>query len=633
MKKLFYFIVIIFLINGIISQSDELGSIPTKTQKLDQTIQEETSIGESIGLTSDKNDNIKVKNVKITRGESDTNTKITSLPGSSIKIKGDDGVEREYSLEKLDIKSSSGQTSTKDGEIVLDKNGNIVEAIFTVGKTGKFKFGDDDEIELPKGTGVIFKNGVVQIALPADNSKVPTPTKITGKGEQKITFEFSSRDPNGLVLENKERFQGILKYSDSKFYFDKDVNLGSLLIKNQNNVKTYLDFKGEVSTSYDSAYISMNREAGKIVIGQNGGIEGPSVMFNPDPTNPYGVWVENDDHFAVKALGEPKSSYLAISKRDSTGLVPRGEMVGGVAINEDNAGIYTKDNGVYLKNNGRVITGLVNDGKGLTTIPIELAMYNYVDGKLVPISKEGNIAVISNRVEIGYGPNPDNIMGSAYYKDYPVITRKVSNRINYNYVEFSEKGFENYARIPLTMDSYSRGKMTPDKFRMLIDIVDSATPNTMKNLKSEGIDVVRAVRGSAMGVIAWGGPGGIQIQYRNLDPGTIRHEMVHAATLGKGSRFWNEWESVGGGSIARTSSYGRTNEMEDAAEYGGEFIYKSPDYTKTLLNGKYGKYYRAKLAVLAKHDVISMNDYNLHMSYAGLETGPESINKYIGEAK
>ncbi|MFA5857423.1 MAG: hypothetical protein WC867_08735, partial [Candidatus Pacearchaeota archaeon] len=347
------------------------------------------------------------------------------------------------------------------------------------------------------------------------------------------------------------------------------------------------------------------------------------------------VWVENDDHFAVKALGEPKSSYLAISKRDSTGLVPRGEMVGGVAINEDNAGIYTQNNEFYKKTNGRVLTGLVADGKGTTTIPIELEVFNNVDGKLVPISKEGNKVVISNRVEIGYGPNPDNILGSSYDKDFPLLTRKVSNRINYNYVEYSEKGFEQYSKMELSMDGFYEGKMTPDRFRMLIDLVDELPDYARKSLNEIQLHRVATMGGSV--AAAWGGVGTIEIGGKYFSPDIIKHEATHSATLGN-SELINEWVPLFGGTrsrsvVAPVTGYGATNWKEDMAETGA-FIYKSPEYTKAYLSSEErGKYRRAKIALLAKHGVISTDLYNKHMANAGYETGPDSYEKYISEVR
>lgn len=626
-KIIIYFICILlisilaFNINADITPGDTKTEVADKTidktssgtglDAIDKEVKEEKDISSDLGLEKNK---IYGQNLKLFRNKGDKKTRVLMDSQGILKING----ETYSSLGEVKYKEN-GQEITKTPQISIDSNGKIVEEYFTVGKEGKYFFGNE-EINLPQGSKVVFKDGVARIAIPA-KGKISAPKSIDNK-DGESSFYYSMQDNSLIPLLNGDGFYGELGYKKGNWFFDKDVKIGSLEIKNPGNALTYIDFKGEINSNYDGAYISIDKTNGKIVIGNNGQKDGPAIKFLKD--NSYGLLIQEKDHFSVKALADPEKSYLIIKDRTKEGLVPLGTSLGRIAINEDKASAEIIDGKLWLFPKETRITEF-GDQAGTTTVPFELNPNKLVDGKSVLTSDKGFKFVFSNSRQMGYGVNPSDIKGEAYNAKYPLLKRRVSNQIYYNYP--SIESFQKVFGIPVKFrDDYSRQKMTEDKVLMLMDMANGLTPTSRKWLQEDGITVASRAGG---GAIAWGWAGGIKVAADHLEPGTVRHEMSHAASLGRGGSFDNGWYVVGGGKVAFTSNYGTTNADEDLAEYGGEFLYK--DTRELLTTNRYAKYYRAKLAYLTKTQVFTQQDFDLHMSRAGLETGPAAVDKYIRE--
>jgi len=610
-------------------------------------IETEENIGGFVGI--EKNEQIVAKGVDLSRVGGKTT--VNFRQGGYVKIKTSDGKEIAYSeLQKLDGVKKDGKEITMEPQITLNEKGEVIGAAFTTGADGEYIFGDQ-KVSLKKGTRVYFDKDSNKVNLGvSEDSQLTAPTKVDVKDPAKkdLIFSYQASGKGNLNL-NGYKFSGAsLNYQNGNWFFeDKEVKIDDSLIarRTSSGIRTYLDFNGKASKDYQGSYISMNKNDKTIVIGTNTNDDSPAVMFTAN--NPYGIFMESGDHFAFKVLGDGKASYAMISDKDrsSKGFIPEMKIVGSVAVNEDNAAVGTllKDGNFYKKINGVFIEEFKEfAGKGV--VPVDISAYKLNEkGEEIPVSISKisvagkqqdypNKFVISNKGEIGVGPNPMWIAGNAYDKDYPLLTRGVSNRVSYNYIQYTKAGFEKYTGLKLSMDSYAASKMTPGKYRMLIDFSNTLTPLNKKYLEE-----IEIVADAGDGAIAWGGPGGIRIQADNLDPNTLRHEATHAITLGR-SGFQNAWESVGGGSVAFTSGYGRTvskdgHNYEDVAEYGGEFIYKSSAYTSQYLTGGNGKYYRGKMAVMLKYDIIDRGTFNYHFANAGLATDDASIQKYINEAK
>lgn len=631
MKKLIIILTLFILLGVLVINAAEstTNTASTGTTRIEKDIGDtETPIGNIIGNFGAEDFIVKNANIVKEKGL----TRITFKDKGFIRIRySKDDVVTYTDLKKININGKD-----EDPQLVFNEKATIVGAQFTAGKEGDYYF-KNEKIHLPEGARFYLKDGKAEVVLPANTKIESFKSSLVDLKKEGIDFSLRFLDNSPIVFSSGDKFTGELRYKNSMFYFNKDAKINELTIKNTKSVDTYLDFTGK-PLDVNGAYISINKAEKTIVIGTNTKDNGPGVMFGKD--NPYGLLIQDTDHFAVQAIGSNKKSYIMITDKDrgSKGLIPKAELVGHVAISQDNkaVGTYLQDDRFYVRINGKFIEGF--DG-GATTVPIEISAFKWNEKNekvSIDIDKPGWGIVVSNNLELGYGPEAGYIRGSAYSKDYPLMTRAVSNRVVYNYVEYSKKGFEDYTKllgtpIPLTLDSYAASKMTPDKYRMLIDIVTSLTPTSRKWLQEDGI----RIQATASGALAWGWPGGLKIRMDALDPGTLRHEMGHAASLGRGGSFYSEWASVGGGSVAFTSNYGSSNEDEDVAEFCGEFLYKNTQ--QTLTSSRNAKYYRGKMAVLAKYEIISKEEFYTHFSRAGLlnsgESVDQAIQRFINEAR
>jgi hypothetical protein len=598
----------------------------------------ETPVGNYIGL--DKNKDNQIIGKKLRLEQKDGQTTITLKEGGYIKLKTTDGKEIIYqNLKKLEGVKIEGKDVNYDSPtIVIDKNGVIKEAYFTTGEGPKEYVFGNERVTLPQGSKVYFKDGKLSIGV-ADGTKLSKPELVDKSKEDRLKTVYSTVDGGSLILDNGLSIKGgkVIYDKEGLGFSGKEVSFGKLVTRNKDSDQiTYLDFEGKPS-KVNGAYISMNEKEGILVVGSNIDKPGPAVMLTKD--NAFGMVIEPTGHFAVKALGGKgvEGSYMIISNKDRIkyDLVPEITIVGNVAYNDDNSGKGTYlagDDNYYLHVGGKVVDEFA-DIQTTTTTAHQLRAFKKEGDKLVDIYGSENYFVTSNKHEMGYGPDPAFIRGAAYDKRYPNLARSVSNRVSYNTVAWTEKGFEDYTKrighpIRLDLDSYSQSRMTPDKYRMMIDFVNSLPEN--KNYLKE-IQIHQRATMGGYDALAWGGPGTIEIRFDRLNAAIIRHEATHSATLSKGSSFWGAWSSVGGGSTGGiVSSYATENAGEHASEFVGYLLY-NPERSATLLK-KYSVV-RGQFAVLAKTGVITPQDYAYHMSNAGLDSSSASMDKYIQEAR
>jgi len=581
------------------------------------------------------------------------NLKITLNEGGLVKVNLADRTEIYSDFGNINV-NLNGKIQSIKPSLTFNNNGQIIKAYFTTNKDNKIILGNY-ELNLKAGDGVTLQNGKLTI-IPKDGKITELPKKLYDNpdGNLEISF-FSPRKDNKLILGNDEEFSnGILKFEFDKdnngyFFVEGGATYAGLEIINKNNVKTILSTTGERVLTPDVAYISTNIKDGKLVIGTNNG-EGPIVKFINDKKNSYGIWVQPTDHLSVKAY--EKGSFISITNRNKDGLIPDGNIVGTVAINEDNKGIFVKDyevvmttNGKYFKMSGEVtsespmeleekaLTFSSQSGKDSTTVPIQFNFAQLDENGDVRILSDKKM-IVTNSLEFSYGKKPTAYRGESYDKLNPVFSRTISDKLTYNYP--NEKNFEKLTGLKLSMDDYSRKKMTTDQYRMLMDMYFTLTPENVKAVKEVMIHKYATMGGYP--AAAWGGPGAVEYGMNYIKPNILLHEPVHSITL-LNSKFEKEWLSVGGGSIneggkAYVSDYAKTTWKEHAAEYGAWFIYREPTLTSKKLNDlEDGPYYRAQLSVLTKHKVVTMDNYNSIMKSAGLETGNDAVEKYIKEGK
>jgi hypothetical protein len=591
---------------GELEDTTTTSTIP-QSQDIDETIEQEQSVKEKLQLTGENT--ATANNIKIQRDSTTNNlNKITFLDKGTITING-------YTYSDLK------PIKDKPPEIHLDTDGKIQQASFTTNKVSTIVLGNEILENLPIGTQVIYNDKKATITYPKNaNIKLPKETIDDKLGESIFYFQYQGLNqfnlPNGDKIYTTQ-----LGSKNGKLFFDStEAKINQdMEIKNPEKVITYLDFNGKSNPDYDSAYISYDKTKARIILGNNAQTDGPAIKFLEN--NPYGLKIESNDHLAFKVLKGEKS-FALIQNRNDQGKSPAIGVIGNIVMNQDTASFYTKDNNLWMRAKEIILTEF-GEQKATSTVPLEFRPHKEVDGKYELVSLDERVLVLSNSKQWGYGGDPERITIGPYSRNNPALKKRVSNRLYYNYP--TVKGFEKKFNIPITIaDTYSQNKFTKDKLLMLMDIADGLTPTSRRWLQEDGITIKSSAGG---GAIAWGWAGGISVAADHLTPNTIRHEMAHSASLGRSNQFWRGWYAVGGASTAFTSNYGTTNEMEDVAEYGGEFIYKDTKYH--LTQHPQAKYYRAKLAYLTKWNIFSQKQFDEHMSKAGLETGKSAIDKYI----
>lgn len=183
--------------------------------------------------------------------------KVTIKSDQTIKIKGNSYYVKEGSIftfnNKGELTDGTELTLTKDEKYLI--NG--------------YKF------KLSKDTKISFKDGKINIKVP-DETKIEEPEIIEN---QETKFEFEGEN---LKLPNNDLFQGKLGYETNKegkggFCFYNDAKIDSLNLKNSDNKKVNIDFKGEYSKDYENSYISIGEKT--LAIGKNSEGKGIDVEF------------------------------------------------------------------------------------------------------------------------------------------------------------------------------------------------------------------------------------------------------------------------------------------------------------------------------------------------------------------
>lgn len=667
-KKILIILIVLSLFVNILVFAEEENLLKTNTGPSSDIKKSITDKEEDIAKEFRLNTEIQVKNADIEKKKGELTTTINIKEGTgSVKVKTKDGI-REYSdLQKLKVKIGDGATEKElDPKIVIDNDGKVIEAKFTVGKDGKYAFANR-EYELTKGTKIYFEKGQLYIS-PPDNGKVITPKKIgTDADTTEVTYQTQG---SGFQLENGDKWtKGELKFKEDSFYFQgkDEIKFGGMTIRNPNGVKTYLDFKGEVS-KVNGPYLSVNSKEQKIVIGTNSNDNSPTVRFD---SNLYGLQLRQTDHISAQVLGGNKEgSYFILNGKDrfTKDLASEAKTQGWFAVNEDNKaiGTYLKDGKLYFRTDGKFSTEFNDDNKP-TTVPLEVSEMLVSDGKggNIPVSgskfmqngKEvivPNKMVVSANLEVGLGTDPYFIRGAGYANAHDnlkssgiipatstALTRGVSNRLSYNYIQYTEQGFEKYTGIPLSMDNSVRSQMTADKYRELVDMISSLPAEARKDIHRITIYDSAGFAGRSSS-----GSQEMELTLSHFNPGTFRHEAIHLHHFKLGDNFDSEWNQVegkytpgnyeysrwGGPKYGFAWGYGSEDNMEDKSTFG-DLIYNPESLTPLLQeSNQWNKIYRGKLALLNKYQFITDAEFNTAFNMAGLP-GVEARDKYIADAK
>jgi len=623
----------------VLATTSNTASIPTPTvsqkEYSGKVEDSETDIGELIGLGKDQ---VKVKNADIQKPAGKATT-ITLTPGKgSIKIKNKEGVWKEYSnLDKLKV-IENGKDKIYDAKMVINANGEIQEAYFTSVNGGKYDF-ENERIDIPKGGAIIYRKGTgkelgkAQVSVPA-NTKIIPPDAISANGKR-IEVSYRTWDNGLLELPNGYKIKGaIVSYTGNQISFigesaQGEVSVDNMRIKKSSDnpewVKTYLDFNGEVSKSYDSAYVSFNKDKGKVVIGSNIDKSSPAVTFTE--ANPYGLLLEKGDNFAVQVKGDAKGAYFSIEDRTKLGKTPLVETLNGFSINQDNGGFYyegTKGQ-VYLRSTGPVVKEFGDNFAGSSSVPMEIRSYKTgANGEKVEV-KNSRVLVVDNSNKYGYGPNP-NFIRINYYKQYPKLATGVSNYLFYNYA-LTKEGFERFSGVNLIAEDSEATQWLskPNNIKYLYDIMESVPQQQMKMIKNIFL------QDSYWDCHAYADGDGIHMAvYDNLNGDVMRHEMAHIVDFEDGAgSFRSQWDGKGLNQGPHTYDYGYTD-MEDISTFLEIFAYGDDATVKEYLDNSNPNHaiWRARVAVAYDNYYFTKSRMEEIYRGAGLPYDDSALNKY-----
>ena len=516
--------------------------------------------------------------------------------------------------------------------LVTDLSGKLLEAHFKVGDSKSYLLGDE-EIQLPEGAIVDFKDGKANIKYPS-GQKLAAPKPINEDSGETV-FEFTSPDGKFLFSGGNNFFQGnSLKFQNGQYFFDYNGQAKLNEVNIINNGKTFIDFNGKINTNYDGAYISIDDKNGIFVTGSNTDQRGPKISFTKN--NPYGLRIQSDqDHFAIWSLGDEKKSYIKIQNRNSESRIPKMDTLNRFAMNFDKKTVhYASDKGkLYLSPKRVLIDGFTT---GSSSLPLEVRSYHNKNGKVEPVSKRGNVLGVGDHVELAYGIDPRFIRTSSSYSNYASLKKGFSN----SWLYYNLKTVRDMRRFlgKRNINDYSGVLNNPANVKWVTDL--------MAGLPAPVFNSIRTLNfGSNIGYAGLShSDGTIQIGRSGFNPETIRHEITHAYQFASPRGFWNDWQSVGyrpNGQLSTWSrgtqgfawGYGSKNWYEDGATFG-DYIY-NPEYWDNLISSRnsYNKIYRGKLAVMRKHKFITQGEYNNIFRRSGLDSSPSSVQKYINEAR
>jgi len=577
-----------------------------------------TDIIADLTITTPSNNQITFS-TDITPQVIDGNYHYTLKDGDSLTVKYGTGFISEYKILKS---SSAGQP-----RLVFDSVGRLTEADFKTGSDGNYVFGNE-QISLLAGTEVHFKEGKVNIKLP--NEKMPTnlPFSVNNKSGESI-FEFLSSNNKFSIGDNV--FTGEkLKFENGNLFFDFKGNakLNTLDIINENGIKTYIDFKGEVNKGYKGAYISIDDKKGIFVTGSN--INKRGVKINFDKNNPYGLRILDNDHFAVWSLGNSDGAYVRIVNRINQNRVPVMDTLNQFIINFDERSAHYNADLQNLYFSPEVLLDGFQTGK--TTSAIEILSFKGSFDKIEPVSSEdGKPSILGIIPEAwwAYGTNPEFIKTDIGYPEFSSVKRGFSNSwlyYNVNTVDDFHNLFGNKVRLHDT-----RGTANSQNLGYLRDVLASLPSRYWDEV---GTLHIYNNRGGGNGL---GGNGQVEL---NIDSrGTIVHELGHEIHMhlpregGIREEFDNLWKSVRssrGGFVsgyAGTWRWGEGVPYEDIAET--HEVLHNPTKYKEFLTGSYGKVFAGKAAVLA-HPRFGLID---RQKFEALGLDYSKINEYITEAQ
>lgn len=495
--------------------------------------------------------------------------------------------------------------SKAEGNIILSEYGKVLEAEFEVKSSGPFVLGNF-KLDLDAGSRVIFKKGELRIENPG---------KMISKGDVGLV-DLNEGWDSGIDIKLSGRgvdFYGLdeVGLSELGYYMDspKGVKFEGFTIYGEGRVYIDLENKGEPDLDFPGAYISVDPENSRFVIGSNK--QGDSIAVMPDSNNPYELKHDVDtDYIAAKVIGGAEPSYVKFTGKASDGYTPEVKAVGNFIIDNNDLGFYVRNNQVYLDNDNSLLREFGMSG-GRTASPIHVQFSKIEGGELKGLEDYGGFLVIGNDGAWGYGYDPEFTLGGRYLdapqnavlaqlvRRTPHFHFGVSNLLSYNY-EMSKEMIE--AKFNVRISDRGGHLRDPANVRFLYDLM-ARIPRGSQITQHIILTPGTHVRG-------WAHTGGTISSTFNLL--TIAHEIGHQ--VGYRGGFSSDWLAIRGSSVPHVRGYGATRGESVSTIY--EAIFYSDDWWRGFAQGQIGFIntpqtsirMAGKISVLAKHGHI--HDYD-----------------------
>ncbi len=642
-----------------------------------RTIRAEFEVGDDIGnigkvVGKDLNpEDIKIKNARVLKQEG--SDKLTII------------IEEEGYLE---INGKEFKNLKKDSFFILTEDGEIYSAAFET-KGGKYILGNQ-KLDLPSGTRVLYKDGIINLEVPPGSVFNSIPTKDDfNKEAAKVKLRINSNDIGKkdykIKLKGNTFSGGVITFAEGQVLVEKNdfAILNNVEITNKNSGSEYtcifFNVKHSQNSFCRSDFINFDINKRMIQISSPKNRAGRIVRFYKD--NPF-VKIENTDYFAVQTM---PSSSMIIQNRDIKNKIPLVTIKGNFKMDEDHKSLYSKEPGIVLLHPRNSKLGVGGDTSTTTTTPLELrfsegdvkSFKENILGKDLDLSKgTGKRIVIGNDQEFGVCSKKEcegfNFGQALFLNSDDNIKRTLSTEIKYNYM--TPDIFEKLTKIKVI--SSDQMEISSDYLKRIYDYLQELSPafvdaineihlltqeelNNLCNAKSRKFSIEACAFGYSLGFNSKRKPSfSVFIHEANHAfqasksedlitsfEKELKERLDEASHLIEGKPFLNVQRKavIENGHIAYPTGtnrlFGAENgclnpyfclgKLEEMGSVAVEKI-KNPSFWKNLIvkENKNNLYYRIILAVTLKHERMSQEDFNLILKTSGL-TKEEFYNHNI----
>jgi len=557
---------------------------------------------------------------------------------------------------EINVKGNIFENIISQGEserptfIELDEKGKIVKADFMVNERGGTYIFENNKINVPANSNVIFdsKSGIkMNVPDGAEIAEIPALNDESSPSDYITTIESYSNGnfklPSGDIISGKLKFDGNQAFftSDDPNILINGIDTGFVPSPNpigqgSLNYKADLFFDGQVG---EGDYVSFDLKNKKLIMSSKG--TKPELLFNED--NPF-IKIDEGDHVLIR---NSFNSEIEIQNRDIGGLIPKVTTKGEFSIQENSKSINLNGKDVFISHR--------RGFEASSTSPIELIMLDESGDPLFsritrpreefpdfsfagehPSFFTGSTSSFGHKILVDnfnrFAVVPDYVAGNSDFLMFYDRTEMIfSPRIAYNYPT---------ERSVLELTN-SKARMSGDIPRGRRDVVLGRLADYWSTLTPESKDAINTIGvidrsdfdirikdtdlpSSTCGFAAYSRDIFIREDCFNLE--VFRHEVAHArdrslfrfdqASGEMISEFELAWQNIDKDYFfgSAVTPYGRKNIREDIAEYVKE-IY-DPSFIDLISSSE--PRYRAKLDLLYKYKFISDKEYYDVLEMAGV---------------